>query len=156
MNPMHVTITVVLAAVAAGCVVAEVVACVLLLRGKKEPPIRPLLLGLAAAIGAHLSVYGLTGRAWGAAFCVVPLAAVVVMCTPRTWQPPPRRARLARAPGSRAAAPSIPGMADGDQVGWTSTAGEISVRSVTEDDQAPLSAKEQQAWESIRRSLGDS
>src|SRR5882757_6725551 len=154
MNPMHVTITVMLAAAASVCVVAEVVACLLLLRGKKEPPIRPLLLGLAAAIGAHLSVYGLTGRAWGAAFCVVPLAAVVLMCTPRTWQPPPRRAKLARAPDGRAAAdaaPGIPGMVAGDQIGWTSTAGEISVRSVTEDDQAPLSAKEEQAWESIRR-----
>jgi hypothetical protein len=139
MNPMHVTIAVVLAVATGACVVVELGSCIQLLRHKNAPQARPLLVGLAAAIGAHLSVYGLTGHAWAAAFSVVPFAVVAVMCTPRTWQPPPRRARFE-------AQPAEP----------VTTTGEISVRSVTENEQAPLSASEEQAWESLRRSLGES
>lgn len=138
MNPTHVTIAVVLAIAAAVCLVVEVGSCIMLLRGKSEPAARPLLVGLAGAIGAHLAVYSLTGQAWSAAFSVVPFAAVAVMCTPRPWQPPPRRARFE----AHLAEPVI-------------TTGEISVRSVTENEQAPLSASEEQAWESLRRSLGE-
>jgi hypothetical protein len=139
MNPMHVTIAVVLAIAAAACVGVELGSCIMLLRKKNEPQARPLLVGLAAAIGAHLSVYGLTGQAWSAAAAVVPFAAVAVMCTPRPWQAPPRRARFE----AHLAEP-------------VTTTGEISVRSVTENDEAPLSASEEQAWESLRRSLGES
>lgn len=138
MNPTHITIAVALSIAAAACLVVEVGSCIALLRRKNEPQARPLLLGLAAAIGAHLSVYGLTGQAWSAAAAVVPFAAAAVMCTPRTWQPPPRRARFE----AHLAEP-------------VTTTGEISVRSVTENEQAPLSASEEQAWESLRRSLGE-
>jgi hypothetical protein len=161
-NPTHITITVVLGAAVVVCLVIELTSCVLLLKRKTELAARPMLLGLASAVGAHLAVFGLTGHGWGAALCLLPFAAVVVMCAPREWQPPPRRARLARAGVGELATPAEQSVVvDGDQLSWTSTAGDAAVRPAEEPDpeedlSAPLSASEQQAWESLRRSLGDS
>ncbi len=171
MDPLHLTATVVLAAAAVVCGVVELVCCVAMLRHKSAPAARPMVGGLLAAVGAHLAVYAMTGQAWGAAVCVLPFLAVVVLCIPRTWQPPPRRARLARAPlGELIAPPELPAVLENDQVSWTSTAGDVVVKSVDDSSErvsgeasdeieteqsAPLTASERQAWESLRRSLGE-
>jgi hypothetical protein len=169
-DPLHTTATVVLAAAAVVCGVVELTSCVAMLRHKAAPAARPMLAGLLAAVGAHLAVYGMTGQAWTSALCVLPFLAVVVMCIPRTWQPPPRLARLARAPlGELTAPPELPAVLENDQVSWTSTAGEVTVKSADEARQAqsglsdeigtersaPLTASERQAWDSLRRSLGE-
>ena len=160
MNPLHITVDVVLGAVAVVCLVVELGSCLVLLRQRSDPDGRPLLVGLLAAIGTHLSVFGMTDGAWAPLLCVLPYAVVVALCLPRTWQPPPRRARLARAAlGELAAPPELPEVLESDQIRWTSSAGDVAVRPVsdTEDtEQAPLSASEQEAWDSLRRSLGDS
>jgi hypothetical protein len=170
-DPLHDTATVVLGAAAAVCGVVELACCVAMLRQKATPAARPMVGGLLAAVGAHLAVYQLTGQAWGAAVCVLPFLAVVVLCIPRTWEAPPRQARLARAPlGELLAPPELPAVLETDQVSWTSTAGEVAVQSVDESSDgasdessdeidtersAPLTASERQAWESLRRSLGE-
>jgi hypothetical protein len=170
-DALHLTATVVLAAAAVLCGVIELVCCVAMLRRKAMPAARPMVAGLLAAVGAHLAVYAMTGQVWGAAVCVLPFLAVVVLCIPRTWQPPPRLARLARAPlGELMAPPELPAVLENDQVSWTSTAGEVVVKSVDEsatahrdgssdeigtEQSAPLTASERQAWESLRRSLGE-
>lgn len=145
MDPVHVTITAVLGAVGVVFVAMQVVVCVGLLRERTAPTPGRLFAGLGAAVVTHLCLYYLTGSAWVAALGVAPIVVVAALCTPRTWQPPPRAAR---------ARPGEPDSVTVQPVVLGSRSGERERGNGGEDD-GRLSEREQQAWESIRRALDE-
>lgn len=138
MDPMHVTSVAMLTAVAVVFAVTEVVVCAgLLTSGGEADPAR-LLAGLGAGVATHLSLYALSHSLLVAALGLVPIAATAAVRTPRTWRPPPRLARPVPE-NAIAAQPAVPGMIAGDDIRWS----------------RKLTAREEQAWESIRRSLDE-
>lgn len=160
MDPVDVTVKALLGAVCAVSVVGQVVVGVALLRERAAPTPARLLTGLGAAVVTHLCLYYVTGSPWVAAVGVVPMVVVAVLCTPRTWQPPPR-AGLRRSDGYD----SSDGQAVIQPVAQVTTAAEQTPAeqeartgaegSSSGDTSGGLSWSEQQAWESIRRAYDE-
>lgn len=138
MDPMYVTGVAMLTAVAVVFAITEVVVCVGLLTGRDEADPTRLLIGLVAGVATHLSLYALSHSLLVAALGLVPIAATAAIRTPRTWRPPPRLARPAPETAI-VAQPVVPGMVAGDDIRWN----------------RKLTAREEQVWESIRRSLDE-
>ena len=151
MDPKHVTTVALLLAVLVVLVAAQLVIAFRLAKDRTRPDPRILGIGLAAAIGAHLAVVGLTGSPWPAVLAVVPFAVGAGASVPRPLIAPPRRTRAA-----------VDGQLSGIVTPATGMVGgaEDPYQSKIDPDQSTgpggsLSTSEEQAWESIRREFDE-
>jgi hypothetical protein len=149
MDPKHVTVVAVLVGDLVVLGLVQVVVAVRLAKDRERPDPRTLVIGLAAAVGAHLTVYWLTGSPWLAVLAVVPFAVGAGACVPRPLRPPPRRTRASAAGEFSTVTTPADGMVAGE-----SRHVESKIDSETGSG-SPLSTSEQQAWESIRRDLDE-
>ncbi|HVX45406.1 MAG TPA: hypothetical protein VHC49_16055 [Mycobacteriales bacterium] len=151
MGAKHVTVVAVLVAALVVLALVQVVVAIRLAKDRERPDPRTLVIGLAAAVGAHLTVYGLTGSPWPAVLAVVPFAVGAGTCVPRPLRPPPRRTRASDAGEFSTVTVPVDGMVAGD-------GGQVQSKIDSDREtgaEAPLSTSEQQAWESIRRELDE-
>lgn len=150
MDPKHVTVLATLVAGLVLLVIVQIVVAIRLLKDRSRPDPRTLGLGLLAAVGSHLAVFGLTGSPWPAVLAVAPFAIGAAGCIPRPLLPPPRRTR-ATADVLEAIATPAPGPVGGADPRSQSKIGPDPATGAV----PTLSTSEQQAWETIRREFGE-
>lgn len=151
MDPKHVTVVAVLVAALVVLAAVQIVVAVRLAKDRDRPELRTLAIGLAAAVGAHLAVFGLTGSPWPAVLAVAPFVIGAATCVPRPFLAPPRR--------TRASADGYLSTVTTPVAGMVSSEDQQSQSKIdsgrTTGSETPLSTSEQQAWESIRRELDE-